>query len=136
MPELRVDSFMQQCCLTAGWRVNRRRRLPPVAIRHANADRALVAMAMPERTEPETETPRRVILIGGRKFGLPQSRALRILVGTLLVAFGFFGFLPVIGFWMIPLGILVLSHDLPRARRFRRRIAVVWSRWRNRQTSD
>jgi hypothetical protein len=38
------------------------------------------------------------------------------------------GFLPVIGFWMIPLGLIVLSIDLPWARRGRRRIAVWFHR--------
>ncbi|MBB2674881.1 UNVERIFIED_ORG: hypothetical protein GGE53_001390 [Rhizobium etli] len=43
-----------------------------------------------------------------------------------LVLCGFLGFLPILGFWMIPLGLLVLSHDLPIARRLRRRLAVWW----------
>jgi hypothetical protein len=40
------------------------------------------------------------------------------------------GFLPILGFWMLPLGFLVLSHDLPFARRLRRRLAVWWHRRR------
>ncbi len=37
-------------------------------------------------------------------------------------------FLPILGFWMIPLGLIVLSHDLPAVRRRRRRMTVWWSR--------
>ena len=45
-------------------------------------------------------------------------------IGILLVICGILGFLPVLGFWMIPLGLLVLSHDLPMVRRWRRKLAV------------
>jgi hypothetical protein len=38
------------------------------------------------------------------------------------------GFLPVLGFWMIPLGLLVLSVDLPIVRRWRRQLTVWWHR--------
>jgi hypothetical protein len=61
-------------------------------------------------------------------FHLPQSRPTRIGLGILLVAGGFVGFLPVLGFWMIPLGLLVLSVDLPPVRRARRRLTVWWHR--------
>ena len=37
---------------------------------------------------------------------------LRTVLGLLLVVGGAFGFLPVLGFWMIPLGILVIGLDL------------------------
>ncbi len=33
-------------------------------------------------------------------------------VGLGLVALGFLGFLPVLGFWMIPLGLAVMAMDL------------------------
>jgi hypothetical protein len=61
-------------------------------------------------------------------FHLPQSRPMRIGLGILLVAFGLLGFLPILGFWMIPLGLLVLSVDLPVIRRMRRRLTVWWHR--------
>lgn len=45
---------------------------------------------------------------------------LRTLLGLLLVAGGTVGFLPVLGFWMIPLGVLVIGLDVkPVVRRFR-----------------
>jgi hypothetical protein len=63
-----------------------------------------------------------------RHWHLPKSKPLRIGLGILLVAFGLFGFLPVLGFWMIPLGLLVLSVDLPIVRRWRRQLTVWWHR--------
>jgi hypothetical protein len=59
---------------------------------------------------------------------LPKSKPIRIGLGILLVAGGLVGFLPVLGFWMIPLGLLVLSVDLPIVRRWRRQLTVWWHR--------
>jgi hypothetical protein len=59
---------------------------------------------------------------------LPRSKPIRIGLGILLVAFGLLGFLPVLGFWMIPVGLLVLSVDLPVVRRWRRKLTVWWHR--------
>lgn len=44
-------------------------------------------------------------------------RGLRLLAGAALVVGGIFGFLPVLGFWMIPVGLAVGSTDIPPARR-------------------
>ncbi len=63
---------------------------------------------------------------------LPRSRTVRIALGTALVAMGVFGWLPILGFWMIPLGLLVLSADFHYVRRFRRRLEV-WSGRRQRR---
>ena len=38
----------------------------------------------------------------------------RFVLGLLLVCGGIFGFLPVLGFWMIPLGIAVAALDIGR----------------------
>ena len=54
-------------------------------------------------------------------------------LGILLVAGGLLGFLPVLGFWMIPLGFLVLSVDLPVVRRWRRQLTV-WGHRRKGET--
>ena len=40
----------------------------------------------------------------------------RQLIGITLVCLGFLGFLPILGFWMIPLGLIVLSADYRFAR--------------------
>jgi hypothetical protein len=45
-----------------------------------------------------------------------------------LVILGLFGFLPILGFWMIPLGLIVLSYDFASVRRARRRTAVRFGR--------
>lgn len=50
-------------------------------------------------------------------------RGLRFVVGILLIIGGIFGFLPVVGFWMIPLGIMVAAMDV--------RLLIRW--WRTRQ---
>lgn len=60
---------------------------------------------------------------------LPHQRWLRVLLGVALILGGFMWFLPVVGIWMLPLGIVVLSVDFPLVRRFRRRTYVRFSRW-------
>ncbi len=60
---------------------------------------------------------------------MPASRLGRLVVGVLLVIGGILGFLPVVGFWMIPLGLIVLSVDFPFIRRRRRRLEVRLGRW-------
>ena len=65
------------------------------------------------------------IRIGDRTVRLPASRLARIAIGVLLIVLGVFGFLPVLGFWMIPVGLIVLSVDIPVVRRWRRQ-ATVW----------
>ncbi len=77
--------------------------------------------------EPPEERPVR-IRIAGRTIALPRSRLLRTALGVLLVLLGTLGFLPVLGFWMIPLGLLVLSYDFALIRRLRRRVAVWWGK--------
>ncbi len=37
---------------------------------------------------------------------------LRLVAGILLIGGGIFGFLPVLGFWMVPLGIAVAALDV------------------------
>ncbi|MFD2343265.1 hypothetical protein [Sinorhizobium terangae] len=82
--------------------------------------------------DPQT----REIVLGKWRISLPNSPVLRILLGSLLIVGGVLGFLPVLGFWMIPLGLLVLSHDIPAIRRRRRKLAVWWARWRGQQNSS
>jgi hypothetical protein len=43
----------------------------------------------------------------------PSSRSARILVSALLVIGGLFSFLPVLGLWMLPLGLIIIAQDLP-----------------------
>jgi hypothetical protein len=41
----------------------------------------------------------------------------RWVIGILLMVGGVLGFLPILGFWMVPLGLLVLAPDFKWARR-------------------
>jgi len=83
----------------------------------------------------------RRLRFAGRDVPLPQTRAFRIALGIALMLGGLAGFLPILGFWMVPLGLLVLSVelgllvlsvDMPFVRRARRRLAVWWGRRRGR----
>lgn len=65
--------------------------------------------------------------LGKWSVAMPRSRVGRIIIGLLLVVGGVLGFLPILGFWMVPLGLLVLSQDLPFVRRQRRRLTVWWA---------
>jgi hypothetical protein len=71
-------------------------------------------------------TKKHTIRLGKYRLPLPGSWILRVFIGVVLILGGCLGFLPVLGFWMIPLGLVVLSIDLPIARRWRRRIEVWW----------
>ena len=57
----------------------------------------------------------------------PNHR-LRKTVGVLLVIGGLLGFLPVLGFWMLPVGLALLAVDWPLARRLYRNLVVWWGR--------
>ena len=43
----------------------------------------------------------------------PSSRWVRIPLAALLIIGGIFSFLPVLGLWMLPLGLLLLAQDVP-----------------------
>ena len=64
---------------------------------------------------------KRTIRLGNRRFPVPSSMILRIGLGVLLLIGGFLWFLPLLGAWMLPLGLLVLSVDFAIARRLRRK---------------
>lgn len=68
------------------------------------------------------------IRFGKRSVRLPESRMLRVGIGGAFIVGGVFSFLPVLGIWMLPVGLIVLSHDFPRIRRFRRQWQVKLSR--------
>ena len=67
----------------------------------------------------------RSIKFANRSFTLPASRLARMAIGIALVIGGLAGFLPILGFWMVPVGLIVLSVDIPVVRRWRRQ-ASVW----------
>ncbi len=47
----------------------------------------------------------------------PGARWVRLPLGVLCVAGGLLGFLPVLGFWMLPVGALLLAEDVPALKR-------------------
>ena len=47
----------------------------------------------------------------------PSARWVRIPVALLFLCGGFLWFLPIVGFWMLPLGLLLLAQDIPLMRR-------------------
>lgn len=76
------------------------------------------------------------IKFNGNRVRLPGSPLVRVLLGLALICGGFLGFLPVLGFWMIPLGLVVLSVDFAPARRWRRKLEVWWGRRRRRKRAE
>lgn len=75
-----------------------------------------------ERGAPWVRTGLRSMLEG-------RLRYLRLPLAVLLIAGGFLGFLPVLGFWMIPLGLVLLAIDLPRLRPWVSAALVRLRRW-------
>jgi len=43
----------------------------------------------------------------------PSSRYVRIPLAILLIVGGVFSFLPILGLWMLPLGLLLFAQDVP-----------------------
>jgi hypothetical protein len=64
----------------------------------------------------------------------PSSRWVRLPAGVLLIFGGLLGFLPVLGLWMLPLGMLLLGEDIPALKRATNR-SFDWAerRWNARQ---
>ena len=72
----------------------------------------------------------------------PSSRWVRIPAGITLIVGGIFSILPVLGLWMLPLGLLLLAQDMPFLQRpirrgllWAERRWVRWKRSRPRQAS-
>jgi hypothetical protein len=58
------------------------------------------------------------------------GRGLRIVLGVILIIGGLLGFLPILGFWMLPLGVIVLAREIPAVARLVERVKHRWRRWR------
>ena len=59
------------------------------------------------------------VTFAGYKVNVPGNPLLRVAFGVLLIIGGLLGFLPIVGFWMVPLGLVVLSVDfagMPRSK--------------------
>jgi apolipoprotein N-acyltransferase len=88
---------------------------------------------MMDNSQSQDELKPRTVSVLGRQIVMPQSRMARVAIGAILVVLGCLGFLPVLGFWMIPLGLLILSYEFARVRRWRRRSSVWWATRRGRR---
>ena len=47
------------------------------------------------------------------RWGIESSPFVRWPIAIILVFGGFLGFLPILGFWMAPLGLILIAEDLP-----------------------
>jgi hypothetical protein len=67
----------------------------------------------------------------------PSSRWLRYPIALILIAGAFFSFLPILGVWMLPLGLVLLAQDIPFLQRPVLRLLVgirkFWAKWRPRR---
>jgi hypothetical protein len=67
----------------------------------------------------------------------PSSFYVRIPVALLLVAGGFLSFLPVLGLWMLPLGLMLIAQDIPSLQKPIARLLGwaerKWARWQTRR---
>ena len=91
----------------------------------SNSRRRAGQLADPDRGPPNRK-PR--LHFGRFSVPIPASRPRRLAVGVGLCAGGCLWFLPILGLWMLPLGLMMLSIDLAPVRRVRRRLEVRWGR--------
>lgn len=74
----------------------------------------LLIFRLPEKAQPAVRWMRK-----------PQARWARLPVGVLLICGGFLSILPVLGLWMLPLGVILLSEDIAFLRRLTDRV-LAW----------
>jgi purine-cytosine permease-like protein len=72
----------------------------------------------------------------GYRLRVPANPIVRVGLGLVLCVGGVLGFLPILGFWMLPLGLVILSIDFAIVRRLRRRASVklgeyLWRKYPN-----
>ncbi len=91
------------------------------AIAPCALNKGMPRSASTNRAQKDTILPKRM--------PKPKTKLGRTILGTVLVVGGVFGFLPILGFWMIPLGLVILSQDFASVRRLRRKWEIRLSRW-------
>ena len=57
----------------------------------------------------------------------------RIIAGVLFVLFGLVGFRPILGFWMVPLGLAILAIDIPIVKKLVHRLTTAFNKWRRKR---
>src|SRR5712675_1962894 len=66
----------------------------------------------------------------------PSSRYARIPLALLLIVGGIFSFLPVLGLWMLPLGLLLFAQDVPALQKpMARMLGWIERKWMERQAA-
>lgn len=69
-------------------------------------------------------------LAGGVRWVRTSSPWMRLPLAVAITGGGFLGFLPILGFWMVPLGLVLLAHDVPPLRRpMARMLSWVERKW-------
>jgi hypothetical protein len=67
----------------------------------------------------------------------PEARVVRWVAGIAFICGGLLWFLPVLGLWMLPLGLILIAEDIPPLKRWLVRVSIAleerWHRWRNRR---
>jgi hypothetical protein len=63
-----------------------------------------------------------------RRIRTPAATWTRVPVGIVLIAGGLVGFLPILGFWMVPLGLALIAIDVPLLRGPLARVLAMISR--------
>lgn len=70
----------------------------------------------------------------------PATKFVRIPIGMLLILGGIFSFLPILGIWMLPLGLLLLALDVAFLRTpvsaAILRVKRKWTTWRRSRQAD
>ena len=82
---------------------------------------------------PDAHAGGHKLRFGRHTIRLPRSKFQRVALGVGLLVGGMLWFLPILGLWMLPLGIMVLSIDFHPLRRARRRFDSWWGRWRQKR---
>ena len=74
-----------------------------------------------------------------RKLRRPDWTSVRIPAAILLTIGGLLGFLPVLGYWMLPVGLALLAVDVPFLRKPMARLIAwgleKWHAWRDRSSA-
>ncbi len=67
----------------------------------------------------------------------PSSQLVRIPLAILLIVGGIFSFLPILGLWMLPLGLLLVAQDVPSLQKpMSRMFGWIEHKWEKRIASN
>lgn len=66
----------------------------------------------------------------------PSSKVVRVPVAVLLIGGGVLSFLPVLGLWMLPLGLVLIAQDVPVLEKpTARSLGWIERKWKSRQST-